>query len=55
MTRALAVAALVALVLGWVLLPRRPAVEAPDVAQDMGDFGPVPDGYRIGRTNHFIH
>lgn len=54
MIRAVAIAVLVALALGWVLLPRRIKPEHDDV-QDLGDYGPLDVAYRIGRTSTFIH
>lgn len=61
MSRALALAVLVGIAFALVAVPRRarpcPELE-PDEIDDTdtaGDYGPLPDGFRIGRVGRFIH
>lgn len=54
MVRSLAVAVLLAIALGYVILTRR-IEDAEDDGQDVGDYGPLPTAFRIGRTGAYIH
>lgn len=53
MMRSFAIAVLLAIALGYVIIMRR--IEDEDELQDMGDYGPLPTAYRIGRVSAYIH